>query len=49
MEFSSNLVCDLIRSEDVPMGIRQTLIPSVIPAQEQRSNGEPFMPINDEG
>ena len=43
------LVCDLIRNEDVPMGILQTLIPAILPAQEQRHHVAPLMSSNDEG
>ncbi len=41
------LVCDIIRSQDVPIGIRQTLTPVEIP--QQRHNVDHYMLIDEEG
>jgi hypothetical protein len=41
------LVCDVIRSQDIPIGIRQTLIPIEIP--QQQCNGDHCALINEEG
>jgi hypothetical protein len=43
------LVCDIIRSQDVPIGIRQTLTPVEIPQQQQRRNGDHYKLRDEKG
>jgi hypothetical protein len=51
------LVCDIIRSQDVPIGIRQTLIPVTTNDHEQHHcfqnsrgrNGDHYMLMDEEG
>jgi hypothetical protein len=54
----SHLVCDIIRSQDVPIGIRQTLVPvSTTTEQEtnhcfqhpRRRSGDQYMLMDEEG
>lgn len=47
IKLSIYLVCDIIRSQDIPAGIRQTLVP--IETYKQRDSDDSYKLINDDG
>ncbi len=57
LQYIHFIVCDIIRSQDVPVGIRQTLVPGVTTDQEQHHcfqhsrgrNSDQYMLMDEEG